>query len=116
MVMTSFLQVNTNGIISMEYPFTCFDPVLFPYYYSVYLVAPFWADVDIYEGVGNISYQVYSTGSPLLDTVSTIISDEENITFIGHWMLVAEWNNVPEFGSSRNKVRAITKQMRVLEN
>ena len=70
---------------------------LFPYD-SLYLVAPFWANVDIEEGgVGNISYQVYSTGSPLLDTVNTIISDEESINFIGHWMLVAEWNGVPEY-------------------
>ena len=69
-------------------------------------MAPFWADVDIEEKVGNISYQVYSTESPLLDAVNTIISDEENISFIGHWMVVTEWNSVPGFDSSRNKVRA----------
>ena len=75
---------------------------------SLYLVAPFWANVDIEEG--GVSYQVYSTGSPLLDIVNTIISDEENINFTGHWMVVAEWNAVSAFNSSRNKVRAITKQ------
>ena len=68
----------------------------FPYD-SRYLVTPFWGDVDISGVVGNISYQVYSTGSPLLDTVNAIISDEENINFIGHWMIVAEWNNVPKY-------------------
>ena len=86
--------------------FDWFIPQLFPQF-SRYLVAPFWADVDITTGVGNISYQVYSTGSPLLDTVNTIISDEENINFIGHWMLVAEWDGVPGYRSLPYQVNNI---------
>ena len=89
----------------METPFQQYSLDLFPVD-SQYLVAPFWEDVDTSGGVGNISYQVYSTGSPLLDTVNTIISDEENINFIGHWMLVAEWDGVPEFLASPNLVSA----------
>ena len=50
----------------MESPFTQLMPELFPIG-SLYLVAPFWADVDIQGGVGDISYQVYAIGSPLLD-------------------------------------------------
>ena len=96
-------QINTNGIISVNQPFLEYIPQLFPYQ-SQYLVAPFWADVDISGGVGNISYEVYSTGSPALDTVNTIISDEENINFIGHWMIVAEWDEVPAFGGSFTQV------------
>ena len=80
----------------MGQPFINIVPEHFPYD-SRYLVAPFWGDVDLPGEVGNINYQVYSTGSPLLDTVNTIISDEENINFIGHWMLVAEWDSVPEY-------------------
>ena len=90
-------QINTNGIISVNQSFLEYIPQLFPYD-SLYLVALFWADIDISEGVGVISYQVYSIGSPLLDTVNTIISDEENMNFIGHWMIVAEWDGVPEYG------------------
>ena len=78
----------------MDTRYTQFSNQLFPVD-SRYLVAPFWDDIDISEGVGDISYQVYSTGSPPLDTVNTIISDEENINFIGHWMIVAEWDGVP---------------------
>ena len=92
----------------MDGPFYPWVPELFPagevlfllYFQEEdphYLVAPFWADVDIRGEVGNISYQVYSTGSSLLDTVNTIISDEKNINFIGHWMLVAEWDSVPSY-------------------
>ena len=88
------------------------EPVsLFPYT-SLYLVAPFWEDVDISKGVGNISYQVYSTGSLLLDTVNTIISDEENINnFIGHWMVVAEWDSVPEKGGPSQVSSVLIKQV-----
>ena len=78
----------------MEESFTYWVPHLFPVG-PQYLVAPFWVDIDTRRDVGNISYQVYSNESSLLDTVNTIISDEENINFIGHWMLVAEWNDVP---------------------
>ena len=88
-------QINTNGIISVNQSFLHYQPQLFPNG-SRYLVAPFWADVDIRGEVGNISYQV-STGSPALDTVNTIISDEESITFTGHWMIVAEWDEVPAY-------------------
>ena len=90
----------------MNAPFTRWSPQLFPYD-SLYLVAPFWDDINIAVGVGNISYQVYYTGSPLLDTVNTIISDDENINFSGQWMLVAEWNGVPEFGGLHNLVSAL---------
>ena len=80
----------------MEESFTSWRSGFFPVG-PQYLVAPFWADVDISGKVGDVSYQVYSTGSPLLDTVNTIISGEENINFIGHWMLVAEWDDVPPY-------------------
>ena len=90
----------------MNVTFTRFTPQLFPYG-SLYLAAPFWDDVNIQWGIGDISYQIYSTGSSLLDTVNTIISDEENVNFNGHWMLVAEWNSVPEFGGSPNQVSTI---------
>ena len=91
----------------MEQAFLNFTPQLFPCC-SEYLVAPFWADVDIRRGVGNISYQVYYTGSPLLDNVSIIISDEENINFIGDWMLVAEWDGVSQYDGSPNQVNIMS--------
>ena len=108
MMTNSVFQINSNGIISMGVSYSTYRIKPFPVDCR-YLVAPFWADVDIEKGVGNISYQVYSTGSPLLDIVNIIISDEENINFIGHWMLVAEWDSVSEYFESTNKV-AMPKQ------
>ena len=86
----------------MDTPFLEFEPELFPID-SLYLVAPFWADVDIEGGVGDISYQVYSTGSPLLDTVNAFISDERDFDFNGRWMLLAHWNGVSAFAGSINE-------------
>ena len=82
----------------MDNGFFQFVPELFPIE-SEYLVAPFWADVNIanMERVGDVSYQVYSSGSPLLDTVNAFICDEKNFDFNGNWMLLAEWNDVPLF-------------------
>ena len=90
----------------MSQPFFQYIPKLFPYDVW-YLVAPFWTAVDITGEVGSVSYQVYSTGSALLDTVNIFISDEENINFIGHWMLVAEWNSVPPYLYQTSKVGSI---------
>ena len=93
----------------MERQFTDSIPEPFPIIH--YLVAPFWADIDIRWGVGHISYQVYSTRSPLLDTVNNFISDEENNNFSGQWMLVAEWNKVIEHSWSPVSVIRILKHM-----
>ena len=90
----------------MSQPFFQYIPKLFPYDVW-YLVAPFWTAVDITGEVGSVSYQVYSTGSALLDTVNTIISDEENINFIGHWMIVAEWKSVPSYPHYDSQVSSI---------
>ena len=87
----------------MDIPFTQFTPVRFPIEFF-HLVAPFWADINIAVGVGNISYQTFTTGSPLLDIVNNFISDEEDFDFSGRWMLLTEWNDVPPFGGPINQV------------
>ena len=102
-----FFQINTNGIISMDSPFTQFSPELFPVD-SEYLVAPFWADVDIAGGTGDIRYQVYSSGSALVETVNTFINNEEDFNFIARWMLVAEWDSVSTFGGPTSQASIIT--------
>ena len=90
----------------MDFPFTDVIPRVFPIGF-LYLVAPFWADINIEGGMGNISYQVYSTGSPLLDTVNTFISDERDFNFNGRWMLLAEWNDVSSYFTPTNEARFI---------
>ena len=89
-------QVNTNGIISMEFPFSSHFIRNFPIE-NKYLIAPFWSNVNTYRG-GTIRYQVYSNGSSLHDTI------EENFNFNAQWMLVAEWDSVHAYGTSNIQV------------
>ena len=98
----------------MDSPFNDLTPQLFPIE-SLHLVAPFWADIDIGRGMGNISYQVYSTGSQPLDTVNTFISDEREFIFNGRWMLLAQWNNVSSFFNPTNEASCISTCTAVLD-
>ncbi len=107
------LQVGTNGIISFGEPFTFASPqpfpTVFPFIYENYLLAPFWADVDISPFFGSINdgsikYEVHTTASnfsgsiDLIGRVSNFISNKTETTFEGSWMLVALWDEVPPFG------------------
>ena len=47
--------------------------------------------------------QVYSNGSTETEIVSQFIS-EENFIFTAEWMLIVEWNRVPQFGGPRSEV------------
>ena len=98
--------MNTHGIISMDFTFNDLTPELFPLDFR-YLVAPFWAAVDIEGEMGDISYQTYSTGSPLLDIVNTFISNERDFNFNGRWMLLAQWNDVFSFFNPTNEASFI---------
>ena len=90
--------MSTNGIISFSRPFPYHSPHLFPgsSFYS-FLVAPFWTDNDISNGVGLVSYQVHDGTTESLNWVSSFISQRQQIRFNGNWMLVAEWRNVPKY-------------------
>ena len=81
-----------------------FNPVLFPNSSSYhYVVAPFWADHDP-RPTGQISYEVHNTSTELLSLVNRFIRQQTETNFEGLWMLVAEWNNVAEYGSTADRV------------
>lgn len=90
----------------MGSPFTQFSPELFPIN-GQYLVAPFWADVDIHGGVGSIGYQVYTSGSAEIDTINSFITNEEGFSFTACWMLVAEWDQVSTFNGPPTQVGSL---------
>lgn len=71
-----------------------------------YMVAPFWANNDISQGYGNVSYEVHDeTSSPhLLRWVSTFISQTSQANFTGRWMIVSEWQQIPQRGEATNTV------------
>ena len=69
-----------------------------------YLVAPFWDDVDIREGNGEISYEIHDSGY-YLDHVSGFIRAIAPSNFQGTWMLVAYWDAVhPYIGTDNPEV------------
>ena len=64
------------------------------------LIAPYYTDIDISNGVGTISYEVHSdtTSMSLLSKVSSLINEYKQTEFSGEWMLLAEWRDAPKFG------------------
>ncbi len=97
------LQVSSNGFFSFDSEVAYNTPQLFSSSFpSAYLVAPFWANNDISNRIGNISYEVHSSedSSEYINMVSTFISQQQQVQFNGSWMLLAEWNHVPQFSGS----------------
>ena len=103
------LQVGTNGYFYFGPRQTVYTPSLFSSTSTPnYLVAPFWADIDITVH-GSISYEVHSTSAgsssiALLNRVSTFISNQQNTQFSGNWMLVASWSQVSAYSGSSSIV------------
>ena len=103
-ILHNVMQVSGNGLLSFNRSTNFFSPVLFPNSTSYsYIVAPFWADHDP-RPAGQISYAVYSTNSEVLSTVSRFIRQQTGTNFEGSWMLLAYWDNVPEYQSDADKV------------
>ena len=96
----------TNGYLSFGRSYVDYTPERFPIG-EQFLVAPFWADIDVSNGVGDIRYEVHTTSSAssFLTDVSDFISNETRSQFTGHWMLLAEWRDVPQYRAPLNLVR-----------
>ena len=97
-------QVTSNGLLSFDRSVNFFRPVLFPnsVNYS-YLVAPFWADHDP-RPAGQISYETHDNRSEVLSIVNRFMSQQTGMNFEGSWMLLASWDDVPEFQSDAEMV------------
>ncbi len=89
------LQVNTNGIISIDAPFHEYIPSPFPYS-EIPLVAPFWHDANTYLG-GKIYYR--ETSDPVL--LQQFNKEVKNVTDIDCFaptaLFIATWLRVPPF-------------------
>ena len=96
----------TYGYLSFGRSYIEYTPELFPEGGQL-LVAPFWADIDVTRGVGDIRYEVHTTSSAggFLTNVSDFISNVTGSQFTGHWMLLAEWKDVPQYATPLTLVR-----------
>ena len=66
------------------------------------VVAPFWTQNDISHRVGHVAYEVHDleNSENYLTLVSAFISGDQQVHFNGTWMLLAEWNSVPQLQGS----------------
>ncbi len=62
------------------------------------IVAPFWSNIDT-RSTGDVLYKVHTDKSnpELLHSVSRFIRTEKDVRFSGRWMLVVDWNEVPQY-------------------
>ena len=97
--------MGTNGYFTFE-EFTGYSPFLFDETSTLSLVAPFFADTDVSIGIGRIIYAVHDDLIPesILHSVNSVINEHMLTDFNAEWILVAEWDNVPQFGSSNDTV------------
>ena len=88
--------MGTNGYFTFD-GYTGFSPFLFDANSDQSLVAPFFTDINIARGIGQISYEVHnnSTSESLLSSVDSVINNNMQTNFHGEWLLVAKWDNVP---------------------
>ena len=93
-------QIGTNGIISFDQPVYSAVTSRFPSnrndIRNLFIVAPFWDDVDIRRS-GNIFYKVFTTLSDdahVMVMVNDYIFQETGEAFYGKWMLVVTWDHV----------------------
>ena len=103
------LQVTTDGYFSFGRPVACCPDLSLSSTVSNYIVAPFGSNTNIASGTGSVSYEVHNmTTSPgLLSKVNKHIQRSEQVRFAGTWMLVAEWNDVPQSGQTNGMVCVI---------
>ena len=99
------MQVGTNGYFTFDV-FAGFVPFTFNENVSLSLVAPFFTDIDISTGVGQIIYEIHTlpTSRRIISKVNSIIKKQTKENFRGEWMLVATWEDVPQYGTNRNIV------------
>ena len=99
----SLTQIGTNGVLSFDQPVYNAIPSLFPSdissIHNVFIVAPFWDDVDIRHS-GNIIYKIFTNDSGKNDAIDTMslvndyIQQQTGESFLGEWMLVVTWDSV----------------------
>ena len=101
-------QVGTNGYFTFD-GFTGFSPFTFNENTTQSLVAPFFTDIYISTGVGQINYEIHTptTSQAILSQVNSLISNYAQTQFDGVWLLVAAWDGVPHISDTNIVSRSI---------
>ena len=86
------MQVSTNGQISVNIPEENFVPRTFPT--NKIIIAPFWADVDIRDGGGEIEYGVTRVVAQLEKAQEQIAAAFPEVSFVPVYLVIATWESV----------------------
>ena len=95
-----FIQISSNGLISLGQSYNSYIPKTFPISYKV--IAPYWD--DIYPRLpGKINYilittQTDSVGS--IPLVNNFLASNISVSFSADWILMAQWLDVCPYGNS----------------
>ena len=109
-IIASLLQINDNGIISIDNRYNSHTPQLLPVRDNAQrIIAPYWADVDT-RGSGNIYYR-QTTDPDLLARATTEIRanfpNAQKITIRN--LLIATWDEVGYYYYGHDKVTYVTR-------
>ena len=99
-----FLQINDNGVISLDSPYNVRTPLSLPLTGTDKIIAPYWADVDI-RRTGNIYYRQTTNPSLLARATSEIraaLPASQNVTITN--LLIATWDKVGYYYRNTDKV------------
>ena len=96
--------MNTNGIISLDSPFTSYSANPLPLSGIQQIIAPYWADVDT-RGTGQVFYRQTTNPSLLAKTSNTIkavfpMSQNVKITNL----VITTWDGVGYYPRGTNEV------------
>ena len=91
MTVDGLIFINTTALRQLPTPFRLLPTTNIPSF-----IASFWLKGDIAVGRGNVSYEVHNTSTSLLRQVSDYVSRNQSVPFVGSWMMVAFWSEVPE--------------------
>ena len=92
--------MSSNGLLSFGSGFSDYLSQIFPRSGPPPLIAPYWTDIDLSGGVGDVRYTVYTTenGESYIDQVNEFLANETD-GFIATTILVAQWIDVCPFGN-----------------
>ena len=104
----SFLQVNNNGVISLDEAYnTQHTPTPFPLPNDELVIAPFWADVDTSgRRRGVVYYRNASSNTSLLERAQREVLTyfTSGMNFQPTFLFIATWDRVSFFGGGTSRL------------
>ena len=96
------LQVNNNGDLTFNAPYSGYNPQPFPISGNP-MIAPFFADVDT-RGTGKVWYRVTNDSTLLAKAVTDTRPSLAGQNFAPMWLFIATWDHVGYYNNHTDKV------------